>query len=343
MGGTSSVTFPKKDLPNPKPTTEMLLDVTKMHELISTLDIGKRLQIGKITSEQKQLLEKMYSEFIVIQTGPDNLSTIVRKSYNGSLDICCTSIRHLIYWKDEDNNSVYNDYRPKTSLYTCDPKRYDKGFCDDILYNSCKVYDLYSDSIKRDTCFQWINLAFQRPTVSSNNTVNKLFDKLTSLCAKDASIPICQQWIYSMRVANTSRYDLLIDNILQQQSGEFKHKYMKCSYPTDEKLKESLKYDESRECWDPECFATNINFLLTNNYRNLGLCQILRCNTNIGELYMDASSKLRLSCGINHMLSQTPVNKKNIIQHNINNSININVFMIITLSIIVIWILIVVI
>ncbi|AEN03656.1 myristylprotein [Yokapox virus] len=336
MGGGSSVELPARDPPPPAPTVEMLLNVDKMYDIIPSVKLLDNLFIGKVLN-RTQKINQTYPEFTLMPSGPGGLSVLTRHSYNGTPVNCCRVFDRTHYWKKD--GKIIDKYMPGSVLESCWPNIHDTGKCDVDLYDWCQ-----GNAYDRNVCHQWIGSAFNRSdrTIQGERSTRELFAKLIVLCSKNANIPICESFLYHLRVANKETSDDMIDYILRSQSNEFKQKYMKCSYPTRNKLEESLKYSEPRECWDPECINTNVNFLLTRNYNNLGLCNIVKCNASVNNLQMDDSSSLRLSCGVdNNRFSIAPVNKEKVVQHNVENSFDLKIHIISLLTLLVIWLLIV--
>ncbi|AST09278.1 myristylprotein [Murmansk poxvirus] len=337
MGGGSSVELPKRDPLPPIPTTEMKLDVDKMHDVIAPAKLLETVFIGKINKDIENKIKNRYPEFRLVNTGPGGLSALIREQYKGTAPNCCRMFDRTHYWKKDGN--IFDKFEEGSVLESCWPDSHDAGKCDTDLFNWCQ-----GNTFNKDVCHQWIGSAFNRSdrTEEGEKSVRELFGKLIALCSKDASIPICESFLYHLRAANRETSDDMIDYILRSQSAEFKQKYMRCSYPTRDKLEESLKYSEPRECWDPECINANVNFLLTRNYNNLGLCNIVRCNASVNNLQMDDSSSLRLSCGLNSTrFSTSPVNREKVVQHNVKNSFDLKLHVLSLLSILVIWLLIV--
>ncbi|WAH71022.1 myristylated entry/fusion protein [Eptesipox virus] len=339
MGGSISVPdYVKRPIPTPKPTSEMLLDVDKMYNIIGGLrQISDILYIGKVSPEKLKILKHRFPEFIFTPSGPDNLTYVMRNIFTNDLPTCCKSFALTYYWLHETDKTISKDFKNNSVLNSCDPDLHNSGKCDKILTEWCQ-----SPNADKDICNHWMGSAFNRIEISSRSTLIELIKSLTKLCIdKGANQPICEQWLHNLRVRKTNTADTLIDMILNSQKQEFKNKYMKCSFPTEEKKQEALKYNEARECWDIECANANINFLLTENYNNLGLCSISRCNASINNLNIDKTSNVRMSCGIKNLLSPTPVNRFKVITHNIENSFKIRYHLITILSLLVIWLLIV--
>nr|WGO62687.1 myristylated protein [Wadden Sea poxvirus] len=321
----------KRKLPTPKPTEEMKLDTNKMFNLISSLNQYNTLYIGRVDLKKKTELKKIFPEFIFTDSGPQNLTAVTRSKYTNNI-ICCNNLMLSNYWTDDKNN-IYDNYKFGRYLNSCDPNIYDIGICDNHMLNYCK-------NIKKDnSCNTWLNSVIHR---YDNTIKEQLFLKLINLCTKDVTIPICEEFLHSLRFINNETTNNIIDYILELQNDDFKNTYMKCSYPSDKTLLESFKYNETRECWDPECAKSNVNFLLTKNYQNLGLCTINKCNINIDNINIDKTSNIRMSCGGNYDdISTSPINRERVILHNVNNSFDLKISDITILSIILIWILIV--
>ncbi|QHR82598.1 myristylated protein [Brazilian porcupinepox virus 1] len=335
MGSSYTIPEEAKSKPlKPKPTSEMNIDVDDMYNLISSLVIiYDTVYIGRVKEEKKKLLRKTFPEFLIGNSGPGNLSSIIRTSYTNDKKRCCRDIKLRNYWVDKDGN-ISNTFKKDSILNSCDYSLHDKGYCDDELFNWCQKKE--SDT---NICNKWLYSLLTREYPPSNNMLNNL----TGLCSKNADTPFCESFLHNLRVRNSESTDNIIDYILLSQSDEFKNKNMKCSYPTESKIEESLKYSEVRECWDPECENANLNFLLSKNYKNLGLCTIDRCNVSINHLDMDKKSKVRMSCGLryNNNNNKLPVNIEKVVMHNIDNSFNLRFREITLLYIIIIWILIV--
>ncbi|APG58276.1 myristoylated protein G9 [BeAn 58058 virus] len=331
MGTTYTVPdrLKRNPLP-PKNTDEMKLNADKMYELISSLtQISDELFIGRVSDDKKKQLMKIFPEFALSNTGPGMLHSITRLKYTNNMFHCCRNNTLRSYWVDNYNN-ITNVYKPGYILNSCDPDMHNTNYCDEDLFNWCK--DSKSD---KNLCNNWMYSLLNRET--SVNTLNKLVD----LCSKNAATPLCESFINSLRSHSTEVADNIIDYILYLQTDDFKNNNMKCSYPSEEKIEESLKYSEIRECWDPECENANINFLLSKNYRNLGMCTIDRCNVSINKLNIDNASRLRMGCVRKDNIITRPVNKEKIIKHNIDNSFNLRLHEITLLSILIIWLLIV--
>ncbi|UXP42061.1 Myristylated protein [Monkeypox virus] len=338
MGGGVSVELPKRDPPPGVPTDEMLLNVDKMHDVIAPAKLLEYVHIGPLTKDKEDKVKKRYPEFRLVNTGPGGLSALLRQSYNGTAPNCCRTFNRTHYWKKD--GKISDKYEEGAVLESCWPDVHDTGKCDVDLFDWCQ-----GDTFDINICHQWIGSAFNRSdkTVEGRQSLINLYNKMQRLCSKDASVPICELFLHHLRAHNTEDSKEMIDYILRQQSADFKQKYMRCSYPTRDKLEESLKYAEPRECWDPECSNANVNFLLTRNYNNLGLCNIVRCNTSVNNLQMDKTSSLRLSCGLSNSdrFSTVPVNRAKVVQHNIKHSFDLKLHLISLLSLLVIWILIV--
>ncbi len=334
MGGTSSINLPESKPPPPRETDEMKADVYKMFDQIKSMKILDTLRVGRVSDEDKSKLEKIFPEFIFL-TGPRKLTGVTRNKYDAADDFCYSDFRNTHYWEFIDNNGTKKrsfDYRPGSTLFSCDPDKWDNGSYDDRLLDVC------IRGTNHSLCKQWLNLILLK-----NGEHRSAIDSLNKRCSSNADTPLCESWIRSMRMIGGEQNATTIDNILENQSREFKDKYMKCSYPSDDKLNEALKYNEPRECWDPDCANANVNFLLNENYRNLGLCKIVRCNVNVDELSMDQKSKLRMSCRTKDvdLLSTSPVNKLKVIEYNVDHSFNLKMPVLVVLIFLVIWILIV--
>ncbi|ADT91091.1 MV entry-fusion complex protein [Cotia virus SPAn232] len=330
----STYTVPDKLIRHPLPpknTEEMKLNVDKMYDLISRLtEISDELYIGRVSDDKKKELIKIFPEFALNNTGPDMLHSITRLGYTNNIFHCCRNNKLKSYWVD-DNGIISDVFKPGFVLNSCDPDIHNTNYCDNDLFNWCKD----TNKSDKNICNNWLYSLLNRKT--SVTTINKLVD----LCSKNAATPLCESFIYSLRSHSTEVADNIIDYILYLQTDEFKNNNMKCSYPSEEKLVESLKYSEFRECWDPECENANINFLLSKNYKNLGLCTIDRCNVSINKLNIDNVSHLRMGCVRKDNTINKPVNKEKIIKHNIDNSLNLRLHEITLLSILIIWLLIV--
>ncbi|AUI80629.1 myristylated protein [White-tailed deer poxvirus] len=316
----------------PKKTSEMNLNVDNMYELIGSLNqISDVLHIGVITDDKKKQLEKRFPEFMFMRSGPGNLYNVIRSTYTNDTKYCCKNLKLKSYWKDSDGN-ISILYRPNTILNSCDPDLQNSGKCDSDLFSWCQ-----SNTSDKNICNDWMYTMLSRDNTASETLINKFI----SLCSKNADTPICEMFLHNLRAKNTESYDNVIDYILYLQSDDFKNTYMRCSYPSTKTLEESLRYSEARECWDPECANANVNFLLTRNYKNLGLCTINRCNVSINHLNIDNKSKLRMACNNLDLTSPYPVNREKVILHNIDNSFELKIHCITILSILVIWLLIV--
>ncbi|QDJ95074.1 myristylated entry-fusion protein [Hypsugopox virus] len=338
MGGSISVPdYVKRPAPPPKPTSEMLLNVDKMYNIIGGLrQISDVLYIGKVSPEKLKILKHRFPEFTFTTSGPENLTFVIRSTFNNDIPICCKTFALTYYWLHETEKTISKDFKNDSILNSCDPDLHNSGKCDKILTEWCQT-----PNANKDVCNHWMGSAFNRIS-SQQYSLIELIRSLTKLCVeKGADKPICELWLHNLRARKTNTANSIIDMILKNQNQSFKDKYMKCSYPTEEKLKESLKYNEARECWDLDCANANINFLLTENYNNLGLCSISRCNASINNLTMDKTSSVRMSCGINNLLSLTPVNRFKVLTHNIEHSFKIKYHLITILSLLVIWLLIV--
>ncbi|AAL69795.1 SPV056 putative myristylated protein [Swinepox virus] len=334
MGSSFAVPEDAKRQPLPrKPTYEMNLDVNKMYELIASISrINDEIYIGKVDDYTLNQLRYRFPEFLFIESGPGKLYKAVRSKYTNDERYCCKNLKLQSYWKD-DNGVISILYRPNTILNSCDPDLLTSTLCDNLLLSLCN--DAYKSVSESNLCDHWISTLLERYNISSN-----LIDTIINICSKNANLDICQSFIRTLRIRNTEKFDNIIDYILYSQSDIFKQKYMKCSYPTQNKIDESLKYVEKRECWDPECATGNINLLLTNNYRNLGLCNINRCNIGINYLNLDNKSKLRMSCGKDTVINK-PINREKVIKHNMDHSFKLRIHELTILSILVMWILIV--
>ncbi|CAC21297.1 59R protein [Yaba-like disease virus] len=330
----STFTIPenvKRNPPNKNPTSEMKLNVDNMYKLISYLtQISDTLYVGSVSEEKKNQLKTIFPEFLFLESGPGNLTKVIRSKYNNDADLCCKSFNLTSYWKNNDKISL--SYKPNFILNSCDPDLKNSGYCDNTLFNWCQ-----KDKYDKNICNDWMKSLLNR----GNGNSEEFIYKLISLCSSNANTPICENFLHTLRVQNTEKTDNIIDYILYQQSNNFKSKFMKCSFPTEDKLQESLKYLELRECWDPECANANVNFLLTENYNNLGLCTINRCNVSINHLDMDSTSNISMSCNGNNLMNPFPINREKVILHNINSSLNLKIHLITILSILIIWILIV--
>ncbi|AVI09689.1 myristylprotein [Sheeppox virus] len=333
----SSFTVPEKikisNVPK-KETMEMRLNVDNMYEQIKTLNqINDELYIGIINEEKKKQLIKQFPEFLFIESGPGNLHKVIRSKYNNDKKYCCKSMNLFSYWQD-NNGNITDFYKPNSILSSCDPDIQNSGICDDTLLSWCNNDDTQSNS---KLCYDWINSALNR----NNSSSEKLINELITTCSNNANTKICNIFLHCLRVKNTETFDNVIDYILYSQSDDFKQKYMKCSYPSNKIINESLKFFEARECWDPNCSESNLNFLLTKNYKNLGLCKIDRCNISINNLFFDERSSVRMSCNDEFTKSNFPINKEKIILHNVNNSFQLKIHLLTILSLFVVWVLIV--
>ncbi|AAF14942.1 m54R [Myxoma virus] len=330
MGASFVVPENVKRAPPKHNTSEMALNVDHMYELISILNKGEELYLGKLTKEKKAVLEQRFPEFKFVESGPGSLFKAVRVSYKNDINYCCKDLQIHGYWIDK-NGDISLFYRPNTVLNSCEPNMQSSGVCDTFMFKRCE------DRLDTNACHDWISSMLNREDDIGARFVNNFVEK----CSRDASTPLCETFLHNLRAKNTQPYDNLIDYLLMAQKDDFKSKYMRCSFPTKEKKEESLKYSETRECWDPECANANVNFLLTENYRNLGLCTINRCNVDINHLNITPRSKLRMTCGTEALYSPLPVNKEKVIKHNVDNSFQLHVYEITILFVLVIWILIV--
>ncbi|AAR07415.1 59R [Yaba monkey tumor virus] len=330
MGSTFTIPEDvKQNPPNKKPTREMNLNVDDMYSIISYLtQISDTLYVGSVSKEKKRQLEYIFPEFMFLESGPGNLTKVIRSRYNNDVNVCCKSFSLTSYWKNNDDISLL--YKPNFILNSCDPDLKTSGYCDNTLFEWCQT-----NKYDKNVCNDWMKSLFIRR--DGDLVVNKFI----SMCSNYVNTDICKDFLHTLRVQNTETTDNIIDYILYQQSDDFKNNFMKCSFPSEDKINESLKSLEPRECWDPECENANVNFLLTENYNNLGLCTINRCNVSINHLDVDSVSSVHMSCNGNNLISPSPVNREKVILDNINSSFNLKINLITILSLLIIWILIV--
>ncbi|WZD65008.1 myristylated protein [Pseudocowpox virus] len=308
MGG--SVSLPSRDLPPPVRTPEMNIvperDLADTMPRLTTADPPQPLGVGD--DARMNALKATFPEFAI--TRPiTNMLEARRIKYDGDPRVCCTGFGISHYWEKGTRRS--NAFFEGAVLRTCDPTRFDAGTCDSLLFRECAA-----GSADADFCAHWINAAVTRRT--NKQARDKLNNMFVSDCKNDASRPHCVAWIRAMRSTHKTADDTLVDNVLSVQSPAFKSKYMRCSYPSPATLAMAANVDEPRECWDPECVAGNVDFMLSENYTNLGLCRLSRCSIGVTHLRLDARSRLRMRCaGALTGLAKAPVNQAAVVGDNL--------------------------
>ncbi|QRI42891.1 putative myristylated protein [Cheloniid poxvirus 1] len=284
----SSIVLPTKDPPKENDTYETNAKIPKLLESIPGIKLGENIRIGYKPGNEAY---NAFPEFTISEV-THGLYQIYRKDYRGDQKKCCTipSLNH--YWEDKDGK-IFQKYDTGRKLKTCDPfTKTISGstMCDNILTNLC--IDANS-GIDRTICDEWMGYALTRPDTSITDSIN---DRYIRLCSKDVNNSVCEDWLHHLRIIGGKKNDDIIDEVLLQQSPEFKSKYMKCSFPSHDTIFLSDKVIEPRECWDQECINSNVHFLLSKNYHNLSLCHIYRCNVSINNLLIDNKSSVKISC-----------------------------------------------
>ncbi|AWU47104.1 Entry/fusion complex component [Sea otter poxvirus] len=332
----SSVAVPKRDPPPPKQTAESVLSYNDLYMIIPKIKLGEMVRIGNVDTHMKPYVKKTFPEFEFVDIGVGKLSGLVRQRYIADMEFCCTSFINLYYWL-LPNNKKSQSHSYGSILHTCDPNNFDNGDCDIFLFDWCRKKG------NMGICTEWIVESFNRHEVGKKTSFDKLSNMFNDICSKDASTEVCNTWLHVLRSKRSDSNDLLIDKILLSQSQDFKNKFMKCSFPSADTEYNALKIAEPRECWDPNCAVENINFMLTKNYDNLGLCQINRCNINVHNLDIDNVSKLHMTCNNkSDSLSMRPVNQTTVVETNISKSFDIKYGLMSVMFIIIVWIIIVI-
>ncbi|WZD65653.1 myristylated protein [Bovine papular stomatitis virus] len=311
MGG--SVSLPSRDLPPPVRTPEMAIvaerDLVGLMPRLTTADEPQPLGVGD--AARAAALKATFPEFAVTSPAPGMLAG-VRVRYDGDPTVCCGGFGISHYWEKGARRA--NAYFEGGVLRTCDPSRFDAGLCDDRLFRECT-----SGAADADFCAQWINAAVTKRT--DRRSVERLNAMFARECGADASRPHCVAWIRALRSTNTAANDARIDAVLAVQSPEFKRARMRCSYPAPATLEMASYVDEPRECWDPECVSGDVDFMLSENYTNLGLCRISRCSIGVTHLRLDPRSRLRMRCaGALTGLSRAPVNQAAVVDENVRRA-----------------------
>ncbi|UWX11331.1 CRPV-222 [Crowpox virus] len=284
----SSIVLPTKDPPKENDTYETSTSVPKLLESIPGIKLGENIRIGYKPGSETY---NAFPEFTITEV-VYGLYEISRKSYQGDQQKCCAvpSLDH--YWEDKDGK-IFQKYDTGRKLKTCDPftkKISGSTMCDNILTDLCINAN---SGIDRTICDEWMGYALTRPNTSITDSIN---DRYIRLCSKNVSNSVCEDWLHHLRIIGGKKNDDIIDEVLLQQSPEFKSKYMKCSFPSNDTVFLSDKVIEPRECWDQECINSNVHFLLSKNYHNLSLCHIYRCNVSINNLLIDNKSSVKISC-----------------------------------------------
>ncbi|CCD83236.1 myristylprotein / IMV protein [Squirrelpox virus] len=342
MGG--SLALPTRAAPPRVETPEMKIKVRDVLGLLPTRGVNALTHVGREDAALHDFVQRYLPEFDVYPTGP-GLAGLVRKGYAGEASHCCRSFERTHYWED-DAGRRFPDYAEGRALRTCEPEMHARGDCDVDLFEWCRGPD--ADAA---LCRHWIGASAYRgdldaSTAQGGSTAMALFGRFVAECSQDALRPMCAEWLHALRMGSRPDFDLIVDDVLESQSPEFKAKYMRCSYPSGHVLDEALRDAEPRECWDPNCATANVVYMLTRNYRNLGLCKIMRCNVSIDHLDADAHSRLRLGCGgraggAKGVLAAGPVNRLKVVETNIRRSFDTRFGLAIVLSILIIYLLIV--
>ncbi|QRY18946.1 ORF-76 [Teiidae poxvirus 1] len=284
----SQVVLPSKPSPAGIDTAETTTNVAKLLSSIPGVKFGEEIRIGH---KPGQDAHNVFPEFTITEV-TKGLYKFRRIKYLGDIVSCCSNPLLDHYWQD-DKNEIFNRYQSGRKLKTCDPLTKTLSgstLCDAVLIDLCVNEE---SRIDRNTCNEWLGYALQRPTDKLVDTVNR---KFIEVCSKGVNNKPCEDWLHHLRVIGGKKNDDIIDNILMQQTPDFKKKYMKCSFPDRDITSLSSKIIEPRECWDPECISANVHFLLSKNYRNLSLCHIYRCNISIINLLLSNDSSLKISC-----------------------------------------------
>ncbi|ASF89965.1 poxvirus myristoylprotein-like protein [Seal parapoxvirus] len=307
MGG--SVSLPSRDLPPPVRTPEMNIvperDLAALIPQLTTADSPQPLGVGD--AARAQALSAMFPEFAITDSAPGMLA-MVRTRYDGDLRACCSSFGAAHYWEKGARRSA--TAFQGSVLRTCDPTRFDAGSCDDYLFRECSA-----GSGNADFCAHWINAAVTKRT--DRRSVDRLDAMFARDCSANAARPHCVAWIRALRSTNKLENDERIDAVLSVQNSEFKRAHMRCSYPTPSVLEMAAFVDEPRECWDPECIGGNVDFMLSENYTNLGLCRLSRCSIGVTHLRLDPRSRLRMRCASAlGGTTKAPVNQAAVVEDN---------------------------
>ncbi|WCL40075.1 myristylated protein [Pigeonpox virus] len=286
MGG--GLVLPTRDPPKEQETSETTTNIPKLLKSIPGVKLGEQIRIGYKPGSETA---KAFPEFDIKEVS-NGLYELSRKSYLGDTQMCCINPSLSYYWEDS-KNKIFNEYSTGRSLKTCDPLTKTisgSTLCDNILTNLCMDAKY---GIDRTVCNEWMGYALNRPDLSIPKSIN---DRYTKLCSKGADNIVCEDWLHHLRIIGGKENDEVIDNVLMQQTPEFKEKYMKCSFPSHNTIFLSDRVIEPRECWDQECITSNVHFLLSKNYHNLSLCHIYRCNISINNLLIDGKSSVKISC-----------------------------------------------
>ncbi|AIZ77297.1 putative myristylated protein [Parapoxvirus red deer/HL953] len=306
----ASVVLPERRPPPPVRTPEMALvperDLVQVMPRLMPGDERQPLGVGD--DARKAALQAVFPEFAIVSSAPGMLAA-ARSLYMGDPRVCCKGFGISHYW--EKGAMRANAFFSGGALRTCDPARFDAGACDDLLFRDCAAGA--GDS---DLCAHWINAAVTRRT--DRRSRERLNDMFARDCGADAARPHCVAWIRAMRSTNSAADAAAVDAVLSVQSPEFKRAHMRCSYPTPATLEMAAYVDEPRECWDPECAAGNVDFMLSDNYENLGLCRISRCSIGITHLRLDGRSRLRMRCAgaLNAGAARGAVNQTAVVEEN---------------------------
>lgn len=308
----ASVALPERRPPAPVRTPEMGVvperDLLEVLPRLGTADPPQPMGVGD--AARAAALRKTFPEFAISSPAASLLSAL-RVGYSGEPRVCCAAFGLSHYWEGGGARSA--TYRDGAVLRTCDPARFDAGACDDVLFQTCA-------SGMNDMCEHWINAAFARR--ADRRSAGRLSAAFERSCAADASRPHCVAWIRALRSAGTPENDARIDAVLMAQTPEFKGARMRCSYPSPATLEMAAYVDEPRECWDPECVAGDVDFMLSGNYTNLGLCRLTRCSIGVTHLRMDPRSRLRMRCAnaLNAELTRAPVNQAAVAEANVRGA-----------------------
>uniref|UniRef100_A0AAU7E2F0 Poxvirus myristoylprotein n=1 Tax=Rousettus bat poxvirus TaxID=3141933 RepID=A0AAU7E2F0_9POXV len=337
----SSVSLPERVPPAGMATREMVLSVSEMLHVFPNARLGDIVRIGPLNTNPAyfprilEIIKTMLPEFEVVSTAR-GLFGAQRTAYSGDTHRCCTTSGLAYYW-DDSSGEIFDAYALGRSLRTCAPGTQEKGSaCDDVLFKWCSA-----PGAAMDICRQWLSAAFQRrPTTQApdDDSLLGIIAGYSTLCAAAIETPMCEMWLGAMRAANTEAYDAVIDAVLAQQPQAFKDAHMRCSYPDQRTQELAARVAEPRECWDDHCVRGNVNFMLSENYHALARCHVYRCNVSIGNLIMDARSKLRVSC--HDPLRFVALNKTRVVEENLRDSFRVDLRMLAALGVFIAWLLI---
>ncbi|QGT47188.1 ORF104 [Saltwater crocodilepox virus] len=295
-------------------TAEMDLNAYAMLNALHAMAAGEDRAVGYMTADQVPPLRKLLPEFDVAEE-IGGLYRVRRRTFLADPARCCADPRLGYYWETADGKtSPYYDYLTDPSLRTCDPRSRDllgSDYCDAAMKARCA-----GGTDGAALCSEWIAAAV---VGRGSRDVNNF---MAARCRADVTRPLCEDWLHALRVANTRELDAVADGVLMRQPADFKSARMRCSFPSAATLTVAARVIEPRECWDPNCVNGNANFFLSENYRNLSLCSIYKCNIDIASLRMDPKSRLMVSC--RDALKDVDAKKIDVVRENVARSFALN-------------------